>query len=336
MLKIMPFPCAVAASACSSSRWTEESRPSMRPTTRKTMSLSRSVFSSRLRYSFRSAMSVATSRCGSFQFSVENAKSVRAVSSRRAAVSTVARTESIPARWPSTRGRRRCRAQRPLPSMMTATCRGRRPRSRASRSARSGVPGAAMESLSIIGIGGETCPRAWILSRRNGRDGGGREVPGKRLRGIQNPREREAARFRGWPGLREGVLGTNAAPARVPERPHEPAHHAAKEAVPSRRDEEKRTFLRNVQPRERAHGRSRVGARERERSEVAPPDEGRRGGAHRRHVERLGGEGLYEAAMGVEELAAPQAVDVDLADRRVAGVEVGGGFGGAQDPHVLR
>src|ERR1035438_3499479 len=102
-----------------------------------------------------------------------------------------------------------------LRASMTATCRGRRPRSRASRSVRSGVPGAAMESLSIIDIGGETRPRACILSRRNGRDGGGQEVPGKRLRGIQNLREREAARFRRRPGLREGVLGTNAAPARV-------------------------------------------------------------------------------------------------------------------------
>src|ERR1035438_9048553 len=117
-----------------------------------------------------------------------------------------------------------------LRASMTATCRGRRPRSRASRSVRSGVPGAAMESLSIIDIGGETRPRACILSRRNGRDGGGQEVPGKRLRGIQNLREREAARFRRRPGLREGVLGTNAAPARVAKGSHEPAHHAAEEA----------------------------------------------------------------------------------------------------------
>ncbi len=92
----------------------------------------------------------------------------------------------------------------------------------------------------------------------------------------------------------------------------------------------------NVQPRERAHGRSRIGARERERSEIAPPDEGRRGGTHRRHVERLGGERLDEAAMGVEKLAAPQAVDVDLADRRAASVEVGGRLGYSENPHVFR
>ena len=34
------------------------------------------------------------------------------------------RTDSMPARWPSTRGRCRRPAQRPLPSMMMATCRG--------------------------------------------------------------------------------------------------------------------------------------------------------------------------------------------------------------------
>ena len=42
----------------------------------------------------------------------------------RAEVSTTSRTESMPARWPSTRGRWRCAAQRPLPSMMMATCAG--------------------------------------------------------------------------------------------------------------------------------------------------------------------------------------------------------------------
>ena len=42
----------------------------------------------------------------------------------RAELSTMSRTESMPARWPSTRGRCRCAAQRPLPSMITATCCG--------------------------------------------------------------------------------------------------------------------------------------------------------------------------------------------------------------------
>ena len=47
----------------------------------------------------------------------------------RADVSTVSRTASMPARWPSTRGRCRLAAQRPLPSMMIATCRGSRSKS---------------------------------------------------------------------------------------------------------------------------------------------------------------------------------------------------------------
>src|SRR3990172_5262852 len=40
------------------------------------------------------------------------------------AARTTARTDSMPARWPSMRSRPRCFAQRPLPSMMTATWRG--------------------------------------------------------------------------------------------------------------------------------------------------------------------------------------------------------------------
>src|SRR5438477_10725732 len=37
---------------------------------------------------------------------------------------TTSRTASTPRRWPATRGRKRFFAQRPLPSMMMATCRG--------------------------------------------------------------------------------------------------------------------------------------------------------------------------------------------------------------------
>src|SRR5690348_15091872 len=42
------------------------------------------------------------------------------------AVSTIARTESLPRRWPSLRLNPRRWAQRPLPSITIATCRGRR------------------------------------------------------------------------------------------------------------------------------------------------------------------------------------------------------------------
>src|SRR6478736_8262572 len=41
------------------------------------------------------------------------------------AVLMMVRADSAPWRWPSTRGRWRCFAQRPLPSMMMATCWGR-------------------------------------------------------------------------------------------------------------------------------------------------------------------------------------------------------------------
>src|ERR1035441_2802499 len=40
------------------------------------------------------------------------------------AVRMISRAESAPRRWPSTRGKPCCLAQRPLPSMMTATCCG--------------------------------------------------------------------------------------------------------------------------------------------------------------------------------------------------------------------
>ena len=43
---------------------------------------------------------------------------------RSPAARTVRRSASTPRRWPSTRGRPRAAAQRPLPSMMMATCRG--------------------------------------------------------------------------------------------------------------------------------------------------------------------------------------------------------------------
>src|SRR5215469_5266780 len=41
------------------------------------------------------------------------------------AVRMMVRADSAPCRWPSMRGRPRCFAQRPLPSMMMATCFGR-------------------------------------------------------------------------------------------------------------------------------------------------------------------------------------------------------------------
>ena len=74
-------------------------------------------------------MSVETSVLGRFQFSTENAYSVSTCRPSRAEVSTTSRTEAMPARCPSTRRLWRSFAQRPLPSMMMATWRGRRSKS---------------------------------------------------------------------------------------------------------------------------------------------------------------------------------------------------------------
>ncbi len=64
---------------------------------------------------------------GRHQFSVEKAKSVRYLTSRSAKVSMTRRMFSVPARWPAWRERPRSAAQRPLPSMITATWRGTTP-----------------------------------------------------------------------------------------------------------------------------------------------------------------------------------------------------------------
>src|SRR5690606_21020946 len=66
---------------------------------------------------------------GRRQFSLEKANSVRNSTPRSAHPRTVARTASAPLRCPATRGRCRFRAQRPLPSMMMAICRGTGPTS---------------------------------------------------------------------------------------------------------------------------------------------------------------------------------------------------------------
>src|SRR5512135_929596 len=81
-------------------------------------SISRSIAST------NSSMRRATSSAGRPQFSLENANSVSASTPRRAQPSTIARTALTPALWPTCRGIARREAQRPLPSMMTATWRG--------------------------------------------------------------------------------------------------------------------------------------------------------------------------------------------------------------------
>src|SRR6187399_2838936 len=78
-------------------------------------------------YRFSMDINPEISFLGRFQFSVENAYKVTAAISNRRQVSMIALTESAPARCPKMRGLPRIFAHRPFPSMMTATCLGRRP-----------------------------------------------------------------------------------------------------------------------------------------------------------------------------------------------------------------
>ena len=65
-----------------------------------------------------------TSSLGRFQFSDENANTVRYSMPRSAQARTVRTSASTPCLWPKKRGMWRFLAQRPLPSMTIATWRG--------------------------------------------------------------------------------------------------------------------------------------------------------------------------------------------------------------------
>src|SRR6516164_7205687 len=69
-------------------------------------------------------MSSPISLAGRDQFSALNEKIVTILMPRSPAARTVRRSASTPRRCPSARGSPRAAAQRPLPSMMMATCRG--------------------------------------------------------------------------------------------------------------------------------------------------------------------------------------------------------------------
>src|SRR3954471_11221418 len=86
----------------------------------------------------------------------------------RAAVSTVLRTAFTPVRCPAMRGRCRLRAQRPLPSMMIAMCRGRRAASsfaNSSASLRSSPSGMCV----VTAMSGEKQPIQYTESQGAGR-----------------------------------------------------------------------------------------------------------------------------------------------------------------------
>src|SRR5438105_5921516 len=98
-------------------------RRSRRPTTSRRTPFSSSRGVSVCRWRANRRISAATSLAGRFQLSAEKANSVRAATPWSGAASTIRWTASAPARWPAARGRPRRAAQRPLPSMMTATWR---------------------------------------------------------------------------------------------------------------------------------------------------------------------------------------------------------------------
>src|SRR5690606_12321574 len=105
--------------ACSSG-WKRERSPMMR----RLMAFSLSLRASRRRALRNSSISAPTSSAGRCQFSLEKANRVSTSTPASAHTSMTARTASTPALCPATPGSRRFFAQRLLPSMMMATCRG--------------------------------------------------------------------------------------------------------------------------------------------------------------------------------------------------------------------
>src|SRR5262245_5660132 len=99
-------------------------RRSRSPMNRMRTPLASSSATSRSSDSRNSCIRSPTSPAGRCQFSLENAKSVSVPTPCRTDSSMVVRTALVPARWPAARGSARCSAQRPLPSMITATWRG--------------------------------------------------------------------------------------------------------------------------------------------------------------------------------------------------------------------
>src|SRR6266496_829664 len=130
------FPARVSASMRSTAARAPATSRVRSPRTWTATPWSRSSATSRAMNSSSSCIRAEISVTGRCQFSSENANSVSTSTSAAIAPSTTSRTAFMPARWPNGRGRPRSRAQRPLPSMMTATCRGTPPPTRiwASRS----------------------------------------------------------------------------------------------------------------------------------------------------------------------------------------------------------
>src|SRR5262249_48517580 len=123
MRRCRRLPPADARSAAAISSARPSGKRSRRP-----MTLRRAPFSIRRASSARrecrsSAISALTSFAGRRQLSEEKANSVSVATPKSGAASTTRRAAATPAGWPAERGRPRRVAQRPLPSMIMATCR---------------------------------------------------------------------------------------------------------------------------------------------------------------------------------------------------------------------
>ena len=105
---------STAASAAGASR-------DRSPSTCTATPCSRSSCTSFAMYSSSSRIRAEISLAGRCQFSSEKANSVSTSTPASRQPSTTSRTAFIPSRWPKGRGRWRSCAQRPLPSMITAT-----------------------------------------------------------------------------------------------------------------------------------------------------------------------------------------------------------------------
>src|SRR3984957_17941207 len=122
MRKSIPEPLALERSLCSMERSRFSLSRSRRPMTLMRIDCSTQRRVSVNRYWPNRRISAATSAGGRDQLAEEKAYSVSVLTSARAATSTTVRTAFAPSICPAVRGNPRSVAQRPLPSMMIATC----------------------------------------------------------------------------------------------------------------------------------------------------------------------------------------------------------------------
>src|SRR2546425_5475478 len=341
----------VVSRARSSSRRTDSSSSSTRPMVWKRMPFLWMLSSSRRTYSLSRLISVRTSERGRFQFSTEKAYSVRTPSPSRAEVSTVSRTESMPARCPATRGRCRCPAQRPLPSMITAMCRGRRLRSIFSSSLASTDPRLARPSRSAINSFRLRIQLA-ILAQLGSITviaPGGTVEPWNRWdhASIAHPDQNETAGGSGEAGcapvafLKElaELLEPDAPAPKLQQSACDVARHVMQEAVRLDRQEQAPSLSPQVGAKD-APDRAALGRRSAvhapgEASEVVAADQKRRGPRHGSHVDGEGIVVVFARQVRRQDFAAVDLILVDLRVGGVPGVELRRRAPGREDADVL-